>query len=185
MGGRCDGWMGLLRSRYVAHPLLQLLSVVRKVRRKMCSPALAIVGLWCRKGRRRFGIHGVLSHSVTQRIPEIGVRMALGASGAQVRARVVGRTMALAGIGVPLGGVGSLVVSRFLSSMLYGVEGTDPATFGGMTILLLGVAALAGYLPAARAAKTDPVEALRSGVTQPRPSKTRPSHESRSLRRLA
>ena len=108
------------------------------------------------------GIYGVLSYSVTQRIPEIGVRMALGASGAQVRARVVGRTMVLACIGVLLGAAGSLVASRFLSSMLYGVEATDPATFGGMAILLLGVAALAGYLPAARASRTDPMEALRT-----------------------
>ena len=104
----------------------------------------------------------MLSYSVAQRIPEIGIRMALGASGAEVRARVVGRTMALAGIGVLLGVAGSLVASRFLSSMLYGVEATDPATFIAMTILLLGVAGLAGYLPAARASKTDPVEALRT-----------------------
>ena len=108
------------------------------------------------------GIYGVLSYSVTQRIPEIGIRMALGESRSQVRGRVVRRTMALALIGAVLGGVGSILVSGLLASMLFNVQPSDPITFGGMTLLLLGVAALAGYLPAARASKTDPMRALRS-----------------------
>jgi ABC-type antimicrobial peptide transport system permease subunit len=108
------------------------------------------------------GIYGVLSYSVSQRIPEIGIRMALGESGNQVLGRVVGRTMALAGMGVFLGGIGSFLSARFIGSLLYGVEPSDPMTFFGMVTVLLAVAALAGYLPARRAARTDPMVALRS-----------------------
>jgi putative ABC transport system permease protein len=108
------------------------------------------------------GIYGVLSYSVSQRIPEIGIRMALGESGNQVLGRVVGRTMALAGTGVFLGGIGSFLAARFIGSLLYGVEPSDPLTFFAMVTVLLAVAALAGYLPARRAARTDPMVALRS-----------------------
>ena len=76
--------------------------------------------------------------------------------------RVVGRTMILAGVGVVVGAAASFVVSRSLASMLYGVEPTDPATFAGTAILLLAVAGLAGFLPAARASRTDPVKPLES-----------------------
>ncbi len=109
------------------------------------------------------GIFGVLSYSVTERIPEIGIRMTLGESAAQVRRRVVGRTMLLALIGVGVGALGSFVVSRSIGSLLYGVEPTDPVTFMGMAGLLLAVAALAGFLPALRASRIDPVAALREG----------------------
>ena len=76
--------------------------------------------------------------------------------------RVVGRTMILAGVGVVVGAAASFVVSRSLASMLYGVEPTDPATFAGTAIVLLAVAGLAGFLPAARASRTDPVKPLES-----------------------
>jgi predicted permease len=108
------------------------------------------------------GIYGVLSYSVSQRIPEIGIRMALGESGGQVLGRVVGRTMALAGVGAVLGAVGSVLLSSLLGTLLYGIEATDFGTFLSMTGILLVVSALAGYLPARRASKTDPMVALRA-----------------------
>ena len=108
------------------------------------------------------GIYGVLSYSVTERIPEIGIRMALGESGSSVQRRVVGRTMALAGIGIAIGALGSFVGTRLIGSLLYGVNPTDPVTFIGMATILLSVSALAGYLPARRASRTDPTTAFRS-----------------------
>lgn len=108
------------------------------------------------------GIYGVLSYNVSQRIPEIGIRMALGESGGQVLGRVVGRTMALAGVGATVGLAGSFALSRLMASMLFGVEATDGVTFVSMTAALLLVSALAGFLPARRAARTDPMVALRA-----------------------
>lgn len=108
------------------------------------------------------GIYGVLSYMVSQKIPEIGIRMALGESGGQVLTRVVARTMALAAVGVILGGLASLALSRLMASLLFGVEPTDPITFLLVTGVLLTVAALAGFLPAQKAARTDPMVALRT-----------------------
>lgn len=108
------------------------------------------------------GIYGVLSYTVSQRIPEIGIRMALGESGGQVLGRVVGRTMVLAGIGAVIGVAGSLALSRLMASLLYGVEPTDARTFLTMTAVILTVSALAGYLPARKASRTDPMVALRA-----------------------
>jgi predicted permease len=108
------------------------------------------------------GIYGVLSYSVTQRTPEIGIRMALGESGARVLGRVMGRTMALASVGVVIGAVASLAAARLLGSLLYGVAPTDALTFAAVAAILLLVAALAGYLPARRAARTDPMVSLQS-----------------------
>jgi putative ABC transport system permease protein len=108
------------------------------------------------------GIYAVLSYTVSQRIPEIGIRMALGESAARVQQRVVGRTLLLAGIGVAIGAALSFALSRLIQSLLYGVEPTDVVTFAGMAAILLFVSALAGYLPARRASRTDPLAALRS-----------------------
>lgn len=108
------------------------------------------------------GIYGVLSYSVSQRVPEIGIRMALGESGGRILGRVVGRTLALAGIGTLLGVVGALGLSRLMASLLYGVEPTDPTIFAGMTFILLLTAGFAGFLPARRASRTDPMKALRA-----------------------
>lgn len=108
------------------------------------------------------GIYAVLSYSVSQRIAEIGIRMALGESATTVRRRVVGRTIFLAGTGIAIGAAIAFMVSRLLQSLLYGVEPTDALTFGGMAALLLAIAAVAGYLPARRASNTDPMVALRS-----------------------
>ena len=86
--------------------------------------------------------------------------MALGESKAQVRRRVLGRTLALAGTGVALGAAGSLAMSRLISPQLYGVESTDALTFLSMATILMLVSCVAGYLPARRASRTDPQYAL-------------------------
>lgn len=108
------------------------------------------------------GIYAVISYSVSQRKNEIGIRMALGASPATVRQLILGETMRLAGIGAAIGLVGALFTTRLAASLLYGVTATDPATFGGMVAVLGGVALLAGYLPALRASRIEPVTLLRS-----------------------
>jgi predicted permease len=108
------------------------------------------------------GIYGVLSYSVRQRTHEIGIRRALGESATQVQGRVVGRTLALATIGILLGGVGSTALSGLIASLLYGVSPTDPLAFAAMVALLLLISAMAGYVPARRASRIDPLVALRS-----------------------
>jgi predicted permease len=108
------------------------------------------------------GIYAVISYSVSQRQNEIGIRMALGASPATVRQLILGETVRLAGIGVAIGFVGALVATRLARSLLYGVTATDPVTFGGMIAVLGCVALLAGYLPALRAGRIEPVTLLRS-----------------------
>jgi predicted permease len=108
------------------------------------------------------GIYAVISYSVSQRQNEIGIRMALGASPRTVRQLILGETVRLAGIGAAIGLVGALVATRLARSLLYGVTATDPVTFGGMIAVLGCVALLAGYLPALRAGRIEPVTLLRS-----------------------
>ncbi len=107
------------------------------------------------------GIYGVISYSVAQRMQEIGIRMALGATASQVKLGVITKTLRMALVGIALGAVASLVAGKWIAALLYGTEPTDPATFGGIILLLSAVAFLAGYLPARRAAKVDPMVALR------------------------
>jgi predicted permease len=108
------------------------------------------------------GIYAVISYSVNQRKTEIGIRMALGASPATVRQLILGETMRLTGIGAAIGLVGALFAARLAGSLLFGVTATDPLTFAAMTAVLAAVALLAGYLPALRAARIEPVTLLRS-----------------------
>ncbi|HSK44023.1 MAG TPA: ABC transporter permease [Candidatus Binatia bacterium] len=107
------------------------------------------------------GIYGVLAYSVSRRTREMGVRMALGATAANVMRLVLGQAAITTGIGVVLGLVGSFILMRSLQSMLYEVGAADPLTFGAVALLLLVVALLAAYLPARRATKVDPNVALR------------------------
>ncbi len=107
------------------------------------------------------GIYGVLAYSVAQRTSEIGLRMALGAQSNQVLGLVLKQGMLLALIGAAVGVLVALPVARLASGLLYGVSATDPLTYGGITLLLLGVALLACYLPARRATRIDPLVALR------------------------
>jgi hypothetical protein len=108
------------------------------------------------------GIYAVISYSVSQRQLEIGIRLALGASPATVRRLVLRETLRLAVVGVALGIVGALVLTRLVASLLFGVTPTDPLTFGTVVAVLTAVAGLAGYLPAARAARIEPMSALRA-----------------------
>ena len=108
------------------------------------------------------GIYGVISYSVNQRTQEIGIRMALGASAGNLQAGILLQTLALAAIGMLFGAAVSWALARTLSGLLYGVTPADPVTFAGMLVVLTAVAALAGYLPARRASRIDPMVALRA-----------------------
>ena len=108
------------------------------------------------------GIYGVISYVVTQRTREMGIRLALGAEESVVAGMVLRQGAVLAGIGIGIGLVAAFGLTRLMEAMLFGVSATDPLTFGGVATVLAGVAMLASYLPARRAARTDPVEALRA-----------------------
>src|SRR5438093_6855433 len=108
------------------------------------------------------GIYGLLAYSVGQRRRELGIRLALGASRGDVVSQIVGDGVRLAGVGIGLGVVIALVVTRLLAALLFGVRAGDPPTFLGVVALLTLVSLLASYLPARRAAQLDPLTALRS-----------------------
>jgi ABC-type antimicrobial peptide transport system permease subunit len=109
------------------------------------------------------GTYGVISYLVTQRRPEIGVRIALGASVRQVSRLVLLQSMRLAVVGVVIGVALAWVATRLLSRMLFNVSPTDPLVLTTVAVTLLLVAGLAAFAPARRAAKIDPVEVLRDG----------------------
>ncbi|HWC97677.1 MAG TPA: ABC transporter permease [Candidatus Sulfopaludibacter sp.] len=107
------------------------------------------------------GLYGVLSYAVTQRAREIGLRIALGASGSSVVAMVVRQGLALTGIGIAIGLAGSWAATRSLKNLLYGVTATDPVTFAEVAALLMLIALAACWIPARRASKVDPIKVLR------------------------
>ncbi len=108
------------------------------------------------------GIYAVISYSVQQRTHEIGIRMALGESGGSLQLRIIRQTLQLAVIGLIVGMAGSWIMTRALVGLLFGVTSNDPASFIGMVTILVIVAAAAGYFPARRASRIDPITALRS-----------------------
>jgi predicted permease len=108
------------------------------------------------------GIYAVISYSVSQRVQEIGIRMALGASARELQKRILLRTLGLGVLGLALGMTASRALSGVLGSLLFGVTYGDPITFVGMGTLLIAVAAAAGYVPARRASRIDPMAALRA-----------------------
>jgi putative ABC transport system permease protein len=108
------------------------------------------------------GLYGVVSHGVTERTHEIGVRMALGAEPRHVRGLVVRQGLSMALAGMVLGLAGAMALSRSVQGLLFGVTATDPITFGAVAAMLLGVALVACYIPAWRATRLDPTTALRA-----------------------
>jgi predicted permease len=107
------------------------------------------------------GVFGVMAYSVSRRTREIGVRVALGASSGDVMRMVLGQGLRTVFIGVAMGIAGSLALTRTVESLLFGVTATDPITFGAVTLLLVGAALVACYIPARRATRVDPMVALR------------------------
>jgi putative ABC transport system permease protein len=108
------------------------------------------------------GIYGVLSYAVAQRTPEIGVRLALGADSRQIFALVVGESLKLAALGLAIGAAGAVLLASTLQRLLFGVRGTDAVTFAVTGALLVAVALIASCIPARRAMRIDPMEALRA-----------------------
>src|SRR5205823_4381864 len=104
---------------------------------------------------------GVISYSVSQQTRQIGIRMALGAQPADVLKLVLQNAILQTLLGVAVGLAGALVLTHVIKSQLYGVGAADPATIGGVALLVLAVALFASWLPARRAARVDPMEALR------------------------
>ena len=141
-------------------PIQTLVDHANSPRRFFMMLVLAFAGLGMLLAA--LGIYGVISYSVTRQTQEIGIRMALGASASHVRKRILLSTLRLAAIGVVLGAAVSVMTARLVASLLYATSPWDAATYIGMAVALMAVAAVAGYVPALRASRIDPLVALRS-----------------------
>lgn len=146
-------------------PLSDFSTMEERVSRSMSGPRFrtTLLGIFAALALvlAAAGIFGVISYWASQRTREIGIRVALGAESLDVLRLVLGQGMRLAGIGIAIGLAGGLAVSRYLASLLFGVTSHDPLTFVGVTLVLAGVSVLACWVPARRAARVDPLVALR------------------------
>jgi predicted permease len=146
-------------------PLVRVATIADIYKRSMARTSFSLVMLAVASGMALvlgvIGLFAVMSYSVSQRTHEIGIRMALGAHNSDVLRLVMKQGMTLSLMGVVIGVVVALGVTRFLSSSLYGVKPTDPLTFVAVSLILIAVALLACYIPAHRAANVDPMVALR------------------------
>ena len=155
-----------VRSFDLDQPLGEV-STVAEVQARASAPqhlSFVLLGIFAALalGLAATGLYGVLAHSVTQRTREIGVRIALGARPAEAVALMLREGLILAGIGLAVGLAGAFALTRVLRNLLFGVAPLDLPTFGAVTVLLAFVALIASYLPARRAAKVNPIVALRS-----------------------
>jgi ABC-type antimicrobial peptide transport system permease subunit len=150
-----DSTIPLTRIEPISEAVARSASAARFVAALLAVFAVIAVGL------SALGLYGVLSYLVAQRRREIGVRMAVGARPADIAALVGRRGLAMAGLGVVLGLAGALALTRLLSGLLYDVRPHDPATLAGVSVLLLAVALGSSAVPAGRAARVDPMKALR------------------------
>ena len=107
------------------------------------------------------GLYGVLASSVRQRTAEIGVRIAIGAEPSGIFRLVVGQGVLLSAVGIAIRWIAALGLTRFMGAMLVGVKPADPSTFAAMAVLFVAIAAVASWIPARRAARIDPTQALR------------------------
>jgi predicted permease len=157
--------MATLRAIDPGQPATQLRPLQGVVDHSMSSRRffVLLVGIFAGLGLllAALGIYGVIAYSVTRQTQEIGIRMALGASRGRVQRAVLGRTLKLVGVGLAVGLMASLLAARGIASLLYGTQPTDWMTYVGMAMLLLAVAAVAGYVPAWRASRVNPLVALR------------------------
>ena len=151
-----------LNPRYVVNNM-RTMDVLLEPARAPTRFALATIGVFAVVAAvlAGIGLYGVLSTLVRQRTAEIGVRMAFGASSANILQLVAGQGMKLSALGIVLGLVTAFAVTRVMSTMLVGVSPTDPLTFAGIAVFFLAITALACWIPARRASRLDPVQALR------------------------
>jgi putative ABC transport system permease protein len=129
--------------------------------RRMAATLLSIFGLLA-LSLSALGLFGVMAYSISQRTRELGIRISIGAQRGDVLRLVLGQTLVLAAIGIFGGLVSAIAVTRFAANLLYGISPADPATFTLIALLLLLVSLVAGYVPARRATRIDPMIALRS-----------------------
>lgn len=154
-----------IHTRYPAQPIGDVKRMTDVVAQSVALPKFytALLGTFAglAMALAGAGIYGVMSYAVARRTREVGIRMALGASGTSVVKMVLGEGIALVGVGVAIGIAGSIGLTRLLASQLYRTSATDPAAFALVSAVLIAVAGIAALVPATRAARVDPVIALR------------------------